>query len=183
MGILSSALYGGLEVVAHGHTSTDIHFPFLCSPSHWFRYALEGKEPAQGKLALCGQLKEKCCVDISKSWLLSLLASMPAFSLVCSMQIWNLVFHLEFCLGLNPNLGNDTAKCCVKSKFGLKLELNEACELTLMLSHTLRKACFVSPKLSQTKVLYSWCKIRVTAVAVFTHPLMLISKHLRKENL
>lgn len=61
-------------------------------------------------LVLCGQLKEKHRVDISKTWPLVSLASVPAFSLVCSMQIWDLVFHLEFCSGLNPSLGNDAAK-------------------------------------------------------------------------
>lgn len=61
-------------------------------------------------LVLCGQLKEKHRVDISKTWLLVSPALVPVFSLVCSMQIWDLVFHLEFCSGLNPSLGNNTAK-------------------------------------------------------------------------
>lgn len=26
------------------------------------------------------------------------------------MQIWDLMFHLEFCSGLNPRLGDDAAK-------------------------------------------------------------------------
>lgn len=52
-------------------------------------------------------------MDISKTWPLVSLASVPAFSLVCSMQIWDLVFHLEFCLGLNPSLGDNTAKFCL----------------------------------------------------------------------
>lgn len=66
--------------------------------------------PHKAILVLCGQLEEKHHVDISRTWLLVLLASVPAFSLVGSMQIWDLVFHLEFCSGLNPRLGDDAAK-------------------------------------------------------------------------
>lgn len=66
--------------------------------------------PHKAVLVLCGQLKEKRRVDISKTWPLVSVASVPVFSLVCSIQIWDLVFHLEFCSGLNPSLGNNTAK-------------------------------------------------------------------------
>lgn len=58
----------------------------------------------------CGQLEEKHHVDISRTWLAVLLPLVPAFSLVCSMQIWDLVFHLKFCLGLNPSSRDDAAK-------------------------------------------------------------------------
>ena len=104
--------------------ATSIFLSFS-TPLTGFRYQLEGKEPAQGSISsLWSAEREVPCGYRSKPWLLALQASVPAYSLVCSMQIWDLVFHLEFCLGLNPSLGNDTAKFCVKSKFGLKLELN-----------------------------------------------------------
>lgn len=68
------------------------------------------KSPHKAVLVLCGQLKEKGRVDISKTWPLVSPASVPAFHLVCSVRIWDLVFHLEFCSGLNPSSGDDAAK-------------------------------------------------------------------------
>lgn len=66
--------------------------------------------PHKAVLVLYGQLKEKRRVDISKTWPLVSSASVPAFSLFCSMQILDLVFHLEFCSGLIPSSRGDTAK-------------------------------------------------------------------------
>lgn len=43
--------------------------------------------PQKAALILCGQLKEKRSVNSSKTWPRVSLASVPAFSLVCSMQI------------------------------------------------------------------------------------------------
>ena len=133
--------------------------------------------PHKAALVLCGQLKEKRRVDISKTWPLVSLALVPAFSLVCSMQIWDFVFHLEFCSGLNPSSGDDAAKfSLVLCQEQLWIEAGTepgTWSTSYTVSYVEESQSHLVKMESDRGVIYSWCKIKVTSMDVFALPFTL----------